>query len=110
MTIKLTSMLISILCLVQNTYLQHWQEENALDLSHAYNQIMLDDDSRKFLTINTHHGLYCYTTLPFGVALAPPMFQKTMDTILQGTDGVICYLNDILVSGKSKAEHLDNFT
>ena len=31
-----------------------------------------------------------------------------MDTILQGMDSVICYLDDILVSGKSEAEHLDN--
>lgn len=31
-----------------------------------------------------------------------------MDTILQGMDGIICYLDDILISGKTEAEHLDN--
>jgi len=31
-----------------------------------------------------------------------------MDQILQGMDGVICYLDDILTSGKSEAEHLEN--
>ena len=30
-----------------------------------------------------------------------------MDTIFQGMDGVICYLDDILVSGKTE-EHLEN--
>ena len=80
---------------------------STLDLSHAYNQIILDDDARKFLTINTHRGLYRYTRLPFGVASAPSVFQRTMDIILQGMDDVICYLDDILVSGKSEAEHLD---
>ena len=57
---------------------------STLDLSHAYNQIVLDDDAQEFLTINTHRGLFRYTRLPFGVASAPSVFQKTMDTILQG--------------------------
>ena len=80
---------------------------STLDLSHAYNQLQLDKDSRKYLTINTHHGLYRYTRLPFGVGSAPALFQKFMDLILQGLEGVICYL-DILVSGQTEAEHLDN--
>ena len=50
-----------------------------LDLSHAYNQVVLDDDARHFLTINTHRGLYRYTRLHFGVASAPSVFQKAMD-------------------------------
>jgi len=29
-----------------------------------------------------------------------------MDTILQGMDHVICYLDDILVTGRNDAEHL----
>ena len=78
-----------------------------LDLSHAYNQIVLDDEARKFLTINTHRGLYRYNRLPFGVASAPALFQRTMDTILQGLDGVICYIDDILISGKTEEEHLE---
>ena len=63
--------------------------------------------ARKFLTINTHRGLYRYTRLPFGVASAPSLFRKTMDTILQGLDGVICYLDDILVTSQTEAEHLE---
>ena len=81
---------------------------STMDLSHAYNQLSLDDHARQFLTINTHRGLYEYTRLPFGVASAPSLFQKTMDTILQGIDGVICYLDDILVSGRTEEEQLEN--
>ena len=29
-----------------------------IDLSHAYQQVELDEDSQKYLTINTHKGLY----------------------------------------------------
>lgn len=42
-----------------------------LDLFHAYKQIVLDKDSWKYAIINTHQGLYLYTCLPFGIALAP---------------------------------------
>lgn len=79
-----------------------------LDLSQAYQQLILDGDSEKYLTINTHRGLYRYTRLPFGVASAPAIFQKTMDTVLQGIPNVICYIDDILVTGADDAEHLRN--
>ena len=60
------------------------------------------------MTVNTHHGLYQYTRLPFGIASAPAMFQKTMDTILQGIPNVICYIDDILVTGANEEDHLRN--
>ena len=34
------------------------------------------------------------------------MFQKTMDTILQGIPNVICYIDDILVTGSDDDAHL----
>ena len=75
-----------------------------LDLSQAYQQMLLDEESKKYVTINTHLGLYQYTSLPIGVASAPAMFQKAMDMILQGLPGVICYIDDILVSGRTEEE------
>eukprot|EP00731_Ephydatia_muelleri_P017067 Em0010g165a len=46
-----------------------------------------------------------YTRLPFGVASAPALFQKTMDVILQGMKHVMCYIDDILVTGSTEKEH-----
>ena len=79
-----------------------------IDLTHAHQQMKLKEDSRDYVTINTHRGLYRYTRLPFGVASAPSIFQKVMDTMLQGLPKTICYLDDILVSGATKDEHLQN--
>ena len=80
---------------------------STLDLSRAYQQLLLDDESAEYVTINTHRGLYRYTRLPFGIASAPAMFQKVMDTILQGIPNVICYIDDILVTGKDDKAHLN---
>ena len=62
------------------------------------------------VTINPylHQGLYEFSQLPFGVASAPAVFQKAMDGILQGILHYIRYLVDILVTGRSDVEHLQN--
>ncbi|XP_041439913.1 uncharacterized protein K02A2.6-like [Xenopus laevis] len=77
-----------------------------IDLSNAYQQLELDPDSKTFLTINTHKGLFQYQRLPFGVSTAPAIFQHAMDQILQGIDHVVCFLDDILITGSSVEEHL----
>ena len=53
-------------------------------------------------------GLYRYTRLPFGIASALAIFQRSMNAILQGIPSVICYLDDLLVTGASDQEHLQN--
>ena len=75
-----------------------------LDLSHAYLQIPLDEQS------HTHKGLFRYTRLPFGIASAPSIFQRVMENLLQGIPRVCVYLDDILVMGVTEQEHLANLT
>ena len=79
-----------------------------LDLTQAYQQLLLDENSQQYTTINTHQGLYQYTRLPFGISSAPAIFQKTMNVILQGIPHVCCYIDDILVTGVNQQEHLQN--
>ena len=79
-----------------------------LDLSHAYQQIQLSEESRKLVTINTSKGLFQYTRLPFGISAAPSIFQRTMENLLKGIPQVVIYIDDILVTGKTDAEHLQH--
>jgi hypothetical protein len=79
-----------------------------LDIRQAYLQMPLGDDSKKLQAINTHKGLYEYNRLTFGIASAPSIWQRAMDQILQGLSGVQCVLDDMIITGKSDDEHLQN--
>ena len=79
-----------------------------LDLAHAYLQLLLDDNSKPLLTIKTSKGLFQYKRLPSGVASAPAIFQRTIESILKGLPHTSVYLDDILVTGDSETEHLHN--
>ena len=79
-----------------------------LDMSQAYQQLLLDEPSKKLVVINTPKGLFQYNTLPFGIASTPGIFQRVIDSLLQGIPGVVAYLDDILVTGPSDTEHLES--
>ena len=78
------------------------------DLSQAYLQLTLDDESKQYTVINTHRGLFRYNRLPFGISSAPGIFQRTMECLLRGIPKVMVYLDDILVTGTSEEDHLHN--
>nr|XP_047141340.1 uncharacterized protein K02A2.6-like [Hydra vulgaris] len=84
------------------------QKYTKLDLSQAYQQLELDETSQEFLTINTHQGLYQPTRLQFGVHSATGIFQREMDRRLGRLPFVKVRVDDILISGKSDIEHLNN--
>ena len=54
-----------------------------LDMSQAYQQLLLDESSRQYVVINTQKGLFRYSRLPFGVSSATGIFQRAMENLLQ---------------------------
>ena len=82
---------------------------SVLDVSMAYQQIPISQESKAYLAINTTKGLFGFNRLPAGICAAPGIFQRLMDALLAGIPGVCVYLDDILVSRKTKQEHDKNF-
>ena len=79
-----------------------------LDLSDAYLQVPLDEESQKLTTINTHKGLFMYTRLCFGIASLPGVFQRIIDQLIQEIPRTVAYLDNILISGRTMEEHNSN--
>ena len=69
-----------------------------IDLHQAY----LQRQSKPLLTINTHKVLYRYSRMTYGISL----WQRTIDTILQGLPGVQCILDDMIITGRNDSEKL----
>ncbi|XP_015124154.1 uncharacterized protein K02A2.6-like [Diachasma alloeum] len=78
-----------------------------IDLKNAYKQIRVDPDTSKILTISIPKGLYNVNVMLDGLNIAPRIFQKFMETHLQGIHGVLIYLDNIKIQGRTKTEHND---
>ncbi|XP_025999271.1 uncharacterized protein K02A2.6-like [Astatotilapia calliptera] len=76
-----------------------------LDANAGFWQIPLSRDSSLLTTFITPFGRYCYNRLCFGISSAPEHFQKRMARILEGLEGVLCQMDDVLIWGTSQAEH-----
>ncbi|CAK1597386.1 unnamed protein product [Parnassius mnemosyne] len=76
-----------------------------LDIRDAFHHIELHTDSRHITTFITSKGLYRYKRMMFGISCAPEIFQKTLERILLGCEGVINFIDDILIFGKDLLEH-----
>lgn len=79
-----------------------------LDANQGFYQIPLDDSSMRLCTFATPFGRYMFKRLPFGVSSAPEVFQKIFKQALEGIEGQINYIDDILVFGKDQKEHDKN--
>ncbi|XP_058827225.1 uncharacterized protein K02A2.6-like [Topomyia yanbarensis] len=82
---------------------------STIDLENAFFHIELDEDSRHLTNFFTEYGMFRCVRLPFGLCNAPDIFQETLQRkVLGGCKGCKNYLDDILVFGKTKAEHDEN--
>ena len=76
------------------------------DMRLAYAQLEVGEETAMALTINTPNGLYKVNRLPFGVASAPAIFARTLQTELRNLEGIFCFLDDVLVFAHSETQLL----
>ena len=76
-----------------------------LDANSGFWQMPLDQESRLLTTFITPYGRFCFNRVPFGICSAPEVYQRAMSNILEGIDGVICHVDDVLVHGTNQVEH-----
>ena len=70
-----------------------------MDANCGFWQIKLDPESTEYTTFITPFGRYYFQRMPFGISSAPENFQRQMTTILEGVEGVLCHMDDVLVFG-----------
>ena len=55
--------------------------------------------------MNTPIGRYRWLKLPFGIKLAPELYQRAMNEMLEDIDHAYAIMDDILIAGRDIAHH-----
>lgn len=81
-----------------------------LDANSAYYQIKVKGSDKEKTAFVTKYGLFQFTRMSFGLCNAPSTYARVMNLVLRGLTRniVLVFLDDILVMGKSFADHLQN--
>lgn len=77
-----------------------------IDLVKAFHQVPLSDESIPKTAIITPFGLFEYVMMPFGLRNASQTFQRFVDKVCTGLDGVYPYIDDILIASKDENQHI----
>ncbi len=79
---------------------------SSLDLTSGFWQLMLEPDSRKYTAFTIPgKGRYEWVVTPMGLHGSPASFARLMDHVMAGAEGVITYLDDVLVHAASHQKH-----
>ena len=67
----------------------------------------MDDNDKEKTAFACRRGLFQFNVMPFGLTMAPAIFQELMARVLEGLDQfTVAYLDDILIYSATLEEHL----
>jgi len=76
-----------------------------LDLKDDFYHCKLEEKSSKPCTFSSPFGSYSFKRLPFGISMAPELFQKRMSKYFGDIKNVQIYFDDVLICANSRDEH-----
>lgn len=81
-----------------------------LDANSGHWQIEIREEDKDKTTFTSHHGLFRFTRMPFGLKNAPGTFQRVIDVILSQVKWqyALVYLDDVIIFSKSVDEHFSH--
>lgn len=81
-----------------------------LDMASGYHQIPLKSEDKQKTAFSTEEGHFEFNRMCFGLKGAPATFQRLMNRVLVGLNGVksFVYLDDVIVIGTTIKEHEQN--
>lgn len=83
---------------------------SCLDMASGYHQIPMRPEDRQKTGFSTEKGHFEFNRMCFGLKGAPATFQRLMNQVLIGLNGVksFVYLDDVIVIGTSIKDHENN--
>ena len=77
-----------------------------IDLLKGYFQVPLSEEAKDISAFVTHDGLYRFRVMPFGMKNAPATFQRLMNTVTEGLQNTVTYLDDVVTYSMTWEEHV----
>lgn len=75
-----------------------------------YRQVEINKKDREKLAFISHHELYRFIRMPFGLQIAPGTFQRTTDVIQYSVKLQLAkvYLDEVVNFSESLEQHIDH--
>lgn len=79
----------------------------SLDLASGFHQVQMHPKDQEKTAFSTRYGHYEFCRMPFGLTGSPATFQRLMNKILIGLQGLKCfiYLDDVIIHAKNLNDH-----
>ena len=84
---------------------------SALDAAAGFWQVSMAEESKPLTAFVTPNcGTWAFEVMPFGVSVAPGIYQRLMEKVLDGLPFAYCYIDDILVASRDIDSHVKHLT